>query len=83
MTSEKMNQPMPQRNDMSTCLLYIPAIDSLITVPNQPYIMNMMIAMPTKIGVALQSPCRKLAVPITVSDRPTEPMIGQWVPLGT
>ena len=83
MTSEKMNHPMPQRKDMSTCGLYIPLSDSSITCPNQPNIMNMIMAMPTNIGVALQVSCRKLATPTTVSVRPIEPIIGQLVPCGT
>jgi hypothetical protein len=35
-TSEKMNQLMPQRNERSICGLYSPARLSLITAPNQP-----------------------------------------------
>ncbi len=35
-TSEKMNQLMPQRNERSICALYNPWRLSLITVPNQP-----------------------------------------------
>ncbi len=46
MTSEKMNQNMPWRNDLSTCALYSPRWLSPMTVANQPTIMNTMTAMP-------------------------------------
>jgi len=39
MTSEKMNQLMPQRKEPSTCLLKLPPSLSRITVPNHPNIM--------------------------------------------
>src|SRR5580765_7643444 len=38
-TSEKMNQLMPQRNDRSSQRPYLPPSDSLITSPNQRVIM--------------------------------------------
>src|SRR5712671_3383709 len=38
-TSEKMNQLIPQRNDKSSQRPYLPASDSLITSPNQRTIM--------------------------------------------
>ena len=36
MTSEKMNHTMPQRNDVSTWLAYLPDMVSSITSPNHP-----------------------------------------------
>ena len=46
MTSEKMNQLIPQRKEVSTCLPYLPPSDSRITVPNQPNIMYIRTAKP-------------------------------------
>ena len=46
MTSEKMNQNIPCRNDLSTWALYRPLTLSPITVPNQPVIMKITIASP-------------------------------------
>ena len=81
-----MNHIMPMRNEVSTCLLYMPTTDSRMTVPNQPNIMNTRIARPTNISGFAVSPLPSLnqfAAPITVLNSPMEPTIGQWLPCGT
>jgi hypothetical protein len=79
-----MNQIIPMRNEVSTCLLYRPDSDSRITVPNQPKIITMSSAMPTNmIGLPAPTSLSQRPAPPTVPSRPNEPTIGQWLPWGT
>ncbi len=75
---------MPMRNDVSTCLLYKPAIDSPITVRNQPNSIDSRQAIPSTMRYlpGSNSFIHKAAPP-TVKNRPNEPRIGQRVPCGT
>ena len=83
MTSEKMNQLMPQRNDMSTCLEYWPVSDSRITSPNQRYSMYKMITVPSASDTqpALM-PLKTNTAPSAMQNRPTEPMMGHGIGCG-
>ncbi len=79
-----MNHIMPMRNEMSTCLLYMPPIDSWITVRNQPNIITSSSTMPTAmIGLPISTSSSHSAAPPSVLIRPNEPTIGQWLPCGT
>ena len=62
-TSEKINQPMPQRKDLSTCVLYRPASLSLITVRNQPNTMTININKPANIPVLVDAAAEDLTIP--------------------
>ena len=75
MTSEKMNQPMPMRKDMSTWLSYIPASLSRITVLNQPNIMSITRPAPMIMNRLVPS-WRAQANPPNSKNRPKEPTIG-------
>ncbi len=84
MTSEKMNQNMPMRKDLSTCSLYRPPWLSPMTVPNQPISMKTMTATPVIITQKPASaPFSQLDTPTMSNSRPSEPTIGQWLPWGT
>jgi hypothetical protein len=62
----------------------VPAIDSPITVRNQPNIIDRIVAMPSTItNLPAANSLSHRAAPPTVKNRPNEPMIGQRVPFGT
>ena len=82
-TSEKMNQLIPQRNERSTFLEYRLVSDSWITSPNQRKSMYRMMTTPraTEIQPARMSLNAKIA-PRTMQYRPTDPMIGHAIGWG-
>jgi len=89
-TSEKMNQLMPQRNERSSCGLYSPARLSLITAPNQPNSMYASNSPPTKkisgpwdSGRAAFRSLNQVARPYTVTNIPTVATIGHLLWAGT
>ena len=84
MTSEKMNQNMPIRNDLSTWALYRPPWLSPMTVPNQPMIITASTPTPpSMIQKPAAAPFSQVEMPTIRNSRPTEPTIGQWLSWGT
>ena len=72
--------------------LFMPLMDSLMTVPNQPNIMNAIIASPMKNTGCPQLPSAptfsvlwwmKLTAPYAVTASATEPIMGQGLECGT
>ncbi len=84
MTSEKMNQPMLQRNDMSTFVLYRRSSDSPITVPNHPNSIVSSTANParTSHGPAATA-LNHRAAPSPSRNSAHEPTSGQYEGCGT
>jgi hypothetical protein len=82
MTSEKMNQIIPMRNDRSTCRLYTPCWFSPITVRNQPMNITASSARPAANTPGPNHSFSQAATPSMVVNSATEPMIGQGVPCG-
>ena len=84
MTSEKMNQLMPQRNDTSTFALYRRCSDSSITRPNQP---NIIVSSTRNPASTSQGPkayeLNHDAAPNPISNSAHEPVIGQYDGCGT
>ncbi len=83
-TSEKMNQLIPQRKDMSSQAPYLPPSDSRMMSPNQRTIMKMRtirpVAIPTQPGVW---PLNRNTAPSAMRKSAVEPMIGQGIGCGT
>ena len=90
MTSEKMNQLIPQRKERSIWSLYSPARLSRITLPNQPNSMYAMIRAPIQNMIQEQvvlSPwlpfTMMAAAPYRVTPRPTVATMGHLLCSGT
>ena len=83
-TSLKMNQLIPQRNELSTFLLKSRASDSPITVPNQPNSMTRSTRKPapTSHGQKLMLLTQHVA-PSASRNSAHEPVIGQCEGWGT
>jgi hypothetical protein len=84
MTSEKMNQLMLQRKEMSSWAPYLPVSLSCATSPNQPNIIQTRMAKPTSStqGPAGTSFIRN-AAPKPMNRRATDPTMGHFDGLGT
>src|SRR2546423_4229221 len=83
-TSEKMNQLIPQRNERSSQAPYLPPSDSRITSPNQRTIMKSSSMKPAAIDT--QPPERPLntkIAPSAIRNSASAPMIGQGIGAGT
>ena len=83
MTSEKMNQIMPMRNERSTARLYRPPWFSPITVRNQRKNIAAISIVPGRNDQAPDHSLRYDAAPSTVLNSATDPRIGQPLPCGT
>src|SRR5258706_14670217 len=83
-TSEKMNQLMPQRKERSSQPPYLPASDSRITSPNQRNIMYSRTIRPS--AMPIQPPLAPFITntpPKARQNSENEPMIGQGIGCGT
>src|SRR6266581_727900 len=83
-TSEKMNQPIPQRNDSSSQTPYLPPSDSRITSPNQRNIMYSRSMKPS--ASPTQPPLDEFitnTAPSAMRNSAAEPMIGHGIGCGT
>ena len=73
-----MNHIIPCRNERSTCSLYMPLRLSLITVPNQPNIMNATSPRPSRSNICPEAwLLNQLAAPTTPVVNATLATIGQ------
>src|SRR6185436_9834867 len=83
-TSEKMNQLMPQRKDRSSQAPYLPPSDSRITSPNQRNIINASRQAPMVIETQPPiRPSKTNTAPSAIRKSAPAPMIGQGIGAGT
>src|SRR5579862_2583187 len=83
-TSENMNQLIPQRNDRSSQPPYLPPSDSRMTSPNQRNIMYTSSMTPP--AIATQPPLETFmtnTAPSAMQNSAVEPMIGHGIGWGT
>ena len=79
-----MNQPIPQRKDRSSQVPYLPPSDSLITAPNQRYIMYSRIMKPSAIEIhPPPEPLNTKVAPTAMRNSAADPMIGHGIGCGT
>src|SRR3990170_6168331 len=83
-TSEKMNQLIPQRNDTSSQLPYLPPSDSRITSPNQRNSMYSRTTTPSASDIQpALAPFITKTPPRIIRNSAVEPMIGHGIGCGT
>ena len=79
-----MNQTMPMRKDTSTCLLYLPLIDSRITSPNHMNSVAQSMNRPVKnTHMPHETSLSQLATPSMVTNMAMEPTNGHLLWCGT